>query len=187
LYVGRLERRKGVKYLLEAYGLLAKNLDNISLVIAGNGPDREKLELLAEERDLPNVTFLGFVSDEEKMRLLAEADLFCSPAIFGESFGIVLLEAMASGLVTAAGNNSGYSAVMQELGAVSIVNPHDTTEFARRLQLLLTDEELRKIWKKWAIGYVKQFSYPNVVSQYEDLYQVAKRQHARHHEIQPTA
>ena len=187
LYIGRLERRKGVKYLLEAYALLAQNYDDVSLIIAGDGPDREKLELLAEERDLPNVKFLGFVSDEEKMSLLREADLFCSPATFGESFGIVLLEAMASGLVTVAGNNSGYSDVMQELGAVSIVNPHDTPEFARRLQLLLTDEELRKIWKKWAQGYVKQFSYPNVVSQYEDLYHVATRQHARHHEIQPTA
>ncbi|HET8708915.1 MAG TPA: glycosyltransferase family 4 protein, partial [Candidatus Saccharimonadales bacterium] len=177
LYIGRLERRKGVKYLLEAYELLAQDLEDVSLIIAGDGPDREKLELMVEERNLPNVTFLGYVTDEEKLQLLSEVDLFCSPAIFGESFGIVLLEAMASGLVTIAGNNSGYAAVMQELGALSLVNPHDREEFARRLRLLLTEDELRSMWREWAIKYVRRFSYSNIVSQYEDLYALAVSQH----------
>lgn len=180
LYVGRLEHRKGVKYLLQAYEHLAKQMSDVSLIIAGNGPDREKLELLAAELELPNVQFLGYVSDEEKIRLLGESDLFCSPAIFGESFGIVLLEAMACGLVTVAGNNSGYAAVMQELGEISMVNPKDTEEFARRLHLLLTEEDLRKLWQKWAHSYVQQFSYPNVVEQYEALYNHAAKEHAAH-------
>jgi len=187
LFIGRLEQRKGVKYLLQAYELLVQENENVSLIIAGDGPDREKLELYVEERDLPNVSFMGFVSNETKMQLLADADLFCSPATFGESFGIVLLEAMATGLVTVAGNNSGYSAVMQDLGAISVVNPHDTVEFARRLQLLLSDDNLRKLWQKWALNYVKQFSYPTVVSQYEDLYKVAVKLHATAHEIKATA
>jgi phosphatidylinositol alpha-mannosyltransferase len=180
LYIGRLEYRKGVKYLLQAYELLSQEMPDISLVIAGDGPDREKLELLVEEHDLPNVTFMGYISDEVKLQLLAESDLFCSPAIFGESFGIVLLEAMASGLVTVAGNNSGYGAVMQELGAVSLVNPKDSEEFARRLKLLLCEDDLRKMWQAWAVKYVKQFSYPSIVSQYEDLYKLATREHAKH-------
>jgi phosphatidylinositol alpha-mannosyltransferase len=178
LYIGRLERRKGVKHLLKAYELLAKEISDVSLVIAGDGPDREKLELMVDELELPNVTFLGYVSDEAKKQLLTETDLFCSPALFGESFGIVLLEAMASGLVTVAGNNSGYAGVMQELGAISLINPHDSEEFARRLQLLLTEDKLRALWQQWAKGYVKQFSYPNVVSQYEELYQTVSKQHA---------
>ncbi len=184
LYIGRLERRKGVKYLLQAYELLVKENEQVSLIIAGDGPDREKLELLADELDLPNITFTGYISDAEKVRLLAEADVFCSPAIYGESFGIVLLEAMAAGLVTIAGNNSGYSAVMQELGAVSIVNPHDSEEFARRLNLLLTDDSLRKLWQQWAYKYVKQFSYPTIVSQYEDLYKTAVKQHIESRELE---
>jgi phosphatidylinositol alpha-mannosyltransferase len=178
LYIGRLERRKGVKHLLKAYELLTKEISDVSLVIAGDGPDREKLELMVDELELPNVTFLGYVSDEAKKQLLTETDLFCSPALFGESFGIVLLEAMASGLVTVAGNNSGYAGVMQELGAISLINPHDSEEFARRLQLLLTEDKLRALWQQWAKGYVKQFSYPNVVSQYEELYQTVSKQHA---------
>jgi phosphatidylinositol alpha-mannosyltransferase len=185
LYIGRLERRKGVKYLLQAYEQLCRQTDDVSLIIAGDGPEREKLELFVDERDLRNVSFLGYISHEDKLRLLNEADLFCSPAVYGESFGIVLLEAMAAGLVTVAANNSGYSAVMQDLGAVSIVNPHDTLEFARRLQLLLYDETLRTVWQKWALAYVKQFSYETVVSQYEDLYRSALKEHAKVDEAQP--
>jgi phosphatidylinositol alpha-mannosyltransferase len=179
LYVGRLERRKGVKYLLEAYHLLQQENSNVELIIAGDGPERERLELLAEDLKLKNVSFLGFISEELKLKLLRKADLFCSPAVFGESFGIVLLEAMATGTVCVAGNNSGYSDVMQELGALSIVNPHDREEFARRLNLLLTEPELRALWRKWAAEYVKQFNYPLVVDRYEALYKEALKRHGR--------
>lgn len=170
LFIGRLERRKGVKYLLQAYSLLAKRMDNIELVIAGNGPDREKLEDLAAELELPNVSFLGYVDDATKKELFASADLFVAPATFGESFGVVLLEAMSTGLVTVAGNNSGYVSVMQELGAVSIADPHDAAEFARRMELLLTQPALRELWRQWALQYVKQFDYKVVLDQYEQLY-----------------
>lgn len=173
LFLGRLERRKGVKYLLHAYSLLAQRMDNIELVIAGNGPDREKLELLSRELALPNVSFLGYVDDKTKKELFASADLFVAPATFGESFGVVLLEAMSTGLVTVAGNNSGYVSVMQEMGAVSVVDPHDSVEFARRMELLLTQPELRELWRRWAKQYVKQFDYKVVLDQYESLYKEA--------------
>jgi phosphatidylinositol alpha-mannosyltransferase len=179
LYVGRLEGRKGVKHLLQAYQLVEQNNDDIRLVIAGDGPDREKLELLAEDLKLKSVDFLGFVSDEDKLELLNKADLFCSPAMFGESFGIVLLEAMATGTVAVAGDNSGYIGLMQDIGALSIVNPTDTEEFARRLELMLNQPDLRGMWQKWAKDYVKQFNYPNIVDQYEKLYRKALKDHGR--------
>ncbi|HET7320619.1 MAG TPA: glycosyltransferase family 4 protein [Candidatus Saccharimonadales bacterium] len=178
LYIGRLERRKGVKYLLQAFKLLSQDQDNVKLIIAGDGPDREKLELLAEDLEIHNVDFLGFISEELKTQLLQEATVFCSPAVYGESFGIVLLEAMATGAVTVAGNNSGYAALMQELGAISIVNPHDADEFARRLKLLLTETKLRTLWQEWADEYVKQFNWPQVIDQYEALYHEALERHA---------
>lgn len=179
LYIGRLERRKGVKYLLQAYQLLSQEQPDIRLIIAGDGQDREKLELLADDLQLPNVSFLGFVSEELKLQLLNEADLFCSPAVFGESFGIVLLEAMATGTVCVAGNNSGYRDVMQGFGAISIVNPHDSDEFARRLNLLLNETDLRKMWQFWAKEYVQQFNYDHIIDQYEELYVEALKQHGR--------
>ena len=178
LYVGRLERRKGVKYLLKAFQLLQENHEDVSLIIAGNGPDREKLELLVDELGLRNVTFAGYVSEKEKVRLLRDCDLFCAPALYGESFGVVLLEAMASDLVTVAANNPGYSSVMQGLGALSLVNPHDTLEFARRLDLLLREESLRSMWRTWARTNVKQYSYRKVVDQYEKIYIEAYNKHA---------
>jgi len=179
LYVGRLERRKGAKFLLRAYAVLTQDNPDVKLLIAGDGPDREKLELLAEDLKLKNISFLGYISEELKLQLLAEADIFCSPAIFGESFGIVLLEAMATGTVTVAGNNSGYADLMQGIGALSIVNPEDTTEFARRLNVLLNESKLRKLWQDWAGDYVKQFSYPKIVDQYEALYKDSLKQYGK--------
>jgi phosphatidylinositol alpha-mannosyltransferase len=178
LYIGRLERRKGVKYLLQAFQVLQENQEDAALLLAGDGPDREKLEQTVKDLGLRNVQFLGFVSEEEKLRLLHTADLFCAPAIYGESFGIVLLEALASGLVTVAANNPGYSSVMQGLGALSMVNPQDTVEFARRLDLLLREQSLRTMWRNWAKTYVKQYSYKRVVDQYEATYKQAYALHA---------
>ena len=180
LFVGRLERRKGVRYLLQAFQVLQQEHPNVHLVIAGDGPERERLELLAEDLHLHNVSFLGFVSEELKHQLLKEADVFCSPALFGESFGVVLLEAMATGTVAVAGNNPGYTDLMQGVGALSIVNPRDAEEFARRLELLLTQTDLRKLWQDWAKDYVKQYGYPRVIVQYEELYREALKQHGRH-------
>ncbi|MDQ5963628.1 MAG: hypothetical protein QG629_711 [Patescibacteria group bacterium] len=173
LYVGRLEKRNGVKYLLLAHKELLRKMPDVQLLLAGDGVDRLKLERMVEELEINNVEFLGFVSDKEKKRLLASADLFCSPALFGESFGIVLLESMASGLVTVAGNNPGYESVMSGLGQLSLVNPRDTSEFADRLHLLLTDQGLRALWQKWAKKHVAQFDYNTVARQYLSVYESA--------------
>lgn len=177
LYVGRLERRKGVKHLLQAFQILQQENPTVRLIVAGDGPDREKLELLAEDLKLHNVDFLGYISDDLKLQLLREADVFCSPALYGESFGIVLLEAMATGTVCVAGNNSGYTGLMQGVGALSIVNPEDTKEFARRLDMLLHEPKLRAAWQTWAQTYVKQFNYPTIVDKYEALYYEALQAH----------
>ncbi len=176
LYIGRLEHRKGLKYLLRAYAQVEADTPQVCLVLAGDGPDREKLELYAKDLGIQRATFLGYVDDVHKQELLHTADLFCSPAIFGESFGVVLLEAMASGLVTVAGDNPGYQSVMQGLGRLSLINPKDTSLFAHRLQLLLFDEDLRTLWKKWAKDYVRQFDYAKIVDRYEVLYKAAIRQ-----------
>jgi len=181
LFIGRLERRKGTKYLVRAFQLLAQDNPNVRLVIAGDGHEREMLELLAEDLKVKNITFLGYISEELKLELLNQADIFCSPALFGESFGIVLLEAMATGAVSVVGNNSGYIDVMQGIGAMSIVNPEDSAEFARRLDTLLHEDELRRVWKKWAKNYVQQFDYPHVITQYEDFYRHAIKEH--HHAV----
>ena len=105
--------------------------------------------------------------------LLQTADLYCSPALYGESFGMVLLEAMAAGCVVVAGNNPGYASVLQERGRLSLVNPLSTIDFSQRLELLLYDQDVRDIWLSWANKYVIQFDYSHVVDAYEAAYRDA--------------
>jgi phosphatidylinositol alpha-mannosyltransferase len=170
LYVGRLEKRKGVVYLLRAFRQVQLLHPDVCLDIVGDGPDRAKLEKLVRELELKRVVFHGRVDDDEKIRMLHAATVFCSPARYGESFGIVLLEAMAAGTPIVAGDNPGYKAVMQETGKLSIINPQDTDDFGRRLEVFLMDAQLQRHWTEWAKTYVRRFSYQNVVDQYEAVY-----------------
>lgn len=176
-YVGRLEGRKGLKYLLLAFNELARRNENVQLLIAGQGQDEQKLRDYVRDNEIPRVTFLGFISDDDKIHHLHRADLFCAPAHRGESFGIVLLEAMAASLPIVAGDNAGYKSVMRETGAISLVNPLDTIDFARRLEVLLYDEPLRELWIKWATNYVKQYDWSPVIDQYEAAYKEAVKIH----------
>lgn len=179
LYIGRLEKRKGLKYLLQAYSHLRQNDQAVELIIAGTGPDETSLKYYVEDKEIPGVKFLGYISDEEKIRLLHSVDLFCAPAHFGESFGIVLLEAMAAGCPVVAGDNAGYQTVLTGKGLLSLVNPMDTIEFSRRMELMLNDEDIRKLWIKWAKDHVKQFDYPFIADQYEEVYKQAISRHEK--------
>ncbi len=78
---------------------------------------------------------------------------------------------MASGVPVVAGNNSGYSCVMKERGLLSLVNPKDTDDFKRRLNVFLRDKELQKLWLEWAEDYVLQFDSHKIIDQYEAVYE----------------
>jgi phosphatidylinositol alpha-mannosyltransferase len=179
LYIGRLEKRKGVKYLLKSFKELAERDDKVKLIIAGDGSEREKLEEWVQDYEVPRVTFLGAITEEQKIELLGNASVFCSPAIYGESFGVVLLEAMAAGVPTVAGDNPGYACVMKDRGLLSLVNPKDTADFSRRLELFLRDESIRSTWLEWANEYVEQFDSKKVIDQYELVYK-----EVMHHKVQ---
>lgn len=170
LYIGRLEKRKGVQYLLQAFALLSKQFPDVELVIAGDGPQRKKLEEYIAEHEIPRVRMLGYVTEDRKLQLLSQASVFTSPAIYGESFGIVLLEAMASKVPIVAADNPGYQSVLTGRGLLSLVDVKNSDEYARRLQLLLTDQEIRNLWLAWADTYIQKFSYKKIVDAYEGLY-----------------
>ena len=178
-YVGRLEKRKGVKYLLQAFALVQQQVPRARLLIAGDGPDRKKLELLTQELGLKNVKFLGFIDEAAKIKYLQTCSVFCAPSIFGEAFGIVLVEALACGAPVVAAANPGYASVLTGRGALGLVNPYDAGDFARRLILHLEDPGLRKFWRDWSKDYVKHFDYRHVVDEYEALYAQAAREHGK--------
>jgi phosphatidylinositol alpha-mannosyltransferase len=140
------------------------------LHIAGDGPQRKSLEQYVEDNAIADVHFYGFIDDEKKLDLLARCSVYTSPALYGESFGIVLAEAMAMGTPLVAHHNDGYRWVMKETGRLSLVNCKDPEAYAERLQLMMEDEQLRKVWQKWAKNYVAQFDYEKVVDAYESLY-----------------
>lgn len=170
VFIGRLERRKGVLYLLKAFRHLKDQDPSWRLVIAGSGPRQKVLDKYIKEYNIKDVEFWGHVDEQTKKDLLKQCDIYCSPAPYGESFGIVLLEAMASGAVTVAGDNPGYSSVMQKTGRLSLINPKHTSEFVRRLQLLAEDQSLRQSWLDWAHEYVKEYDYQQITNRYETIY-----------------
>ena len=178
LYLGRLEKRKGLIYLLKPYSRLRQRHNDVRLIIAGNGAKHTSLERYIMQFDVPDVTFTGFVSEKDKIPLMSSADLFCSPAIYGESFGIVLLEAMALNIPVVAGNNPGYASVMQGIGQVSLVTPTAIEDFAQHLELMLYNQEMRQYWIKWAKQEVRKYDFSKVADAYEAVYNKALKAHA---------
>ncbi len=173
LYVGRLERRKGVELLIKAFAVLQREMPEVHLIIAGEGNRRTYLEQLTHTLKLEHVQFVGYVSDEHKRYLMGNADLLCSPAMFGESFGIVLVEGMAMGTPTIGGNNNGYASVLCGHGRLGLVDAEASLDFANRMAIFLSDQAIRKIWREWASSEVKKYDYNRVVEQYELAYRGA--------------
>ncbi|MBI4180663.1 MAG: glycosyltransferase family 4 protein [Chloroflexi bacterium] len=145
LFVGRLERRKGLSYLMKAYQQVKREIPNSRLLVVGPGSrPRKKYEKWAKQNGLADVVFVGFVSYAELPRYYQTADVFCAPATGRESFGIVLLEAMALGKPIVATNIAGYASVVTSGEEGLLVPPKDSKELARALILVMSDEKLRQ-------------------------------------------
>ena len=144
LFVGRLESRKGLPTLLEAYGQLRRVRDDARLVVVGDGPMRWGYESQVAAMGIPDVEFAGRVSSELLPRYYASADIFCAPATGGESFGIVLLEAMASGVPVIASSIPGFSSVIAHDVDGVLVPPRHPKEWAAALGALLDDPARRE-------------------------------------------
>lgn len=170
LFLGRLEKRKGARQTIKAFIELKKLKPKVKLIIAGDGPLKRSLKQYVKDRDVEDVEFLGFVDDKTKQKLLSTCGIYTSPALYGESFGIVLAEAMAAGAPIVAHPNDGYKWVLKDTGRMSLVDCTDPVAYAARMQLMLEDDELRTLWQKWAKKYVRQFDYEKVVDSYEKLY-----------------
>ena len=144
VFVGRFEERKGVRELVEAYANLDDSLrQNTELAMISKGPLSDEIKAKSDKLGL-NIEFPGFVSEKEKAQYLADADVAVFPSISGESFGIVLAEAMAAGsAVTIGGNNPGYASVLAPWPEV-LFDPKDISAFSATLTQMLTDSKKAK-------------------------------------------
>lgn len=179
LFVGRLEKRKGLGDLLRAYRLLQARVPRTRLIIVGDGPLRGNVESYIARHHLPDVIMAGYVPETVKPRYYASADIFCAPATGAESFGIVLLEALASGLPVVATEVPGYMSVLEPGHDSLTVQPRSFRELAASLIVLARDAELRRRMGDYAREKAWRYSWPSVALQVVDVYEEARRVAAR--------
>jgi len=170
-FLGRLVERKGAVELVEAVAALPADVrDSVALRIGGKGPLAGRIEELVARPGLGDTVSLeGFVTDEAKPGFMAAADLAVFPATGGESFGIVLTEAMAAGSgAVLGGDNPGYAWTLDNPAAV--IDPRDTAAFAERLAVLVADPEERAAIHAQQAARVRDFNVAVVAEKVMELY-----------------
>ena len=174
LFVGRYEeQRKGFKYLLRAMPLIRQQFPEARLVVVGDGRP-EKYEDLISRYGIWGVDFVGMVSAEQLPRYYASCDLFCAPSIHGESFGIILLEAMASGKPVIASDIPGYASVMTDGREGLLAEPRDPTSIALAVVRLLSDDALKHRVAEQGLKTAAHYAWPSVAKRVLQTYEVAR-------------
>lgn len=175
LFVGRFtEPRKGFKYLLRAMPLVQQQFPDARLTVVGTGRV-EKFAGLMERYRVSGVDFVGFVPPAELPRYYAGCDVFCAPSIERESFGIVLLEAMAAGRAVVAGDNPGYASVVSNGAEGLLVPPKDPQALALALVRVLADGGLRRAMGEAGRRTAAQYGWPLLAQRMLEIYDRAAR------------
>jgi phosphatidylinositol alpha-mannosyltransferase len=167
-FVGRHEPRKGLAVLLDAFAALDRPA---RLWIASGGPQTEALR----SRAISGVEWIGRVSDDEKARRLRGATIACFPSIEGESFGVVLLEAMAAGTPVVASDLTGYRAVASTGREARLVPPGDASALADALRELLDDDDARRRLATAGAARASELSMDRLAERYLAIYDDALR------------
>lgn len=174
VFLGRLVERKGCQELLHIINDLAQRsaIPSLKVVICGAGAQLEHLQRWVVEHSLVDIVeFKGFISERQKADYLKTADLAVFPSLGGESFGIVLIEAMASGSgVVLGGNNPGYMSVLHEVPE-TIFDPRDTTKSSQLIETLCNDKKLRQQLHKQQQELVKKYDVAVVGKKLLSYYQ----------------
>lgn len=164
LFLGRLDPRKGLRVLLDAFPLIKKKIPDAILVVAGKGsPPTDIPENLRK-----SIVFKGMIPPEMVPLYYRSADLYCSPSLFGETFGIVLLEAMSSGTPVIASDIDGYREVIPDKEMLfEKGNPKSLADKA--ISLLKDNSKLRKN-RKSGLETTKKYDWHNIAIQTENFY-----------------
>ncbi len=145
LFVGRMEKRKGVNYLIDAYRRVKQEMPDTRLIIVGPGTRlRHQYERHISRCRISDVVFVGYTSYADLPRFYKTADVVCSPATGYESFGVVLLEAMAVGKPIVASDIDGYRSVVTHDSEGLLVPPRNAEKLAEALFTMLRSETMRR-------------------------------------------
>ena len=174
LFVGRLEKRKGLGDLLRGYEFMRSRVPKSRLIVVGDGPLRGKVESYISRHRVPDVVLAGYVPDTVLPRYYGSADIFCVPATGAESFGIVLLEAMASGLPIVATEIEGYMSVLEPGRDSMTVQPKGWAELGAALIILARDADLRRRMGAYGHEKARRYAWDVVASQIVEVYQEAR-------------
>lgn len=164
-FCGRHEQRKGLAVLLDAFTMLPSDA---RLWIAGDGPDGALLR--ARHASDPRITWLGRIDDTEKFGRLRGASVFCAPSLHGESFGVVLIEAMAAGTPVVASGLDGYRNVATDGVDSLLVEPGDADALASALAKVLTDSVLAERLRAAGTTRAEDFSMARLADEYIAIY-----------------
>jgi phosphatidylinositol alpha-mannosyltransferase len=171
LFVGRPEKRKGVGYLLRAYPLVKAQFPDARFIIVGAGDwEDSPYRSYIERHNMRDILVVGRVSEEDLPRYYRSADVLCSPATQGESFGIVLLEGMASGVPIVASDIEGYRQVVTGGNEAVLVPPRNEHELAEAVCRLLQDPALRALMAERGMRTAAEYSWQRVAEQVLDFY-----------------
>ncbi|MEO0071576.1 MAG: glycosyltransferase family 4 protein [candidate division WOR-3 bacterium] len=170
LFLGRFEPRKGLKYLLMALPDIVGEVPDVQLVVVGTGLFGYAYKGYLPKEVEDHVHWAGLVPNEERPRYYRSCDVFCSPAIGHESFGIVLLEAMATARPVVASDITGYRTVLTSGEQGFLVPPREPKALAQALIKILKDKELAQRMGEAGRKRALEFSWSNVASQVKELY-----------------
>ncbi len=180
VFLGRLVQRKGSMQLLKAVAVLQKSglFEDKRCIIIGSGPLDRKLHKFVKDNHLAGyVLFTGQLDEHDKADYFATADLAVLPSLGGESFGIVVVEAIASGAkVTLGGDNPGYRFVLADT-PLALINPNKTDEFADKINRLLSDQQLSSQLQSAQQQRIRQFDVNIIGPHLVDIYTQAISKH----------
>ena len=182
LFVGRIEERKGLIYLLKAFKILTQKLgggwvaSNLRLIIVGEGELKKQCQNYVKENNLKEVYFEEAKTGKELVSYYNSCDIFCAPSIFGESFGLVLLEAMACKKPVVAFANQGYLELLKGKKGRILAKNRDFRDLAKKIEILIKNPKLRKEMGEWGIREAKKYSWPKIADQILGFYKICQKQ-----------
>lgn len=169
LFVGRLEKRKGLEYLLEAYRVVKAQLPGVRLLVVGpGGGPGGGYQALAQ--GMEGVVFCGYVPNAQLPRYYATADFLCAPATGEESFGIVLVEAMASGKPVVASAIPGFSQVVHSGQEGLLVPPRDPQALAQALLYLLQNPQVGQEMGERGRQRAREYDWRSIAGRVMEIY-----------------